>query len=515
MIYSISPVFKLGEEVLTKYSLSSACFAIALTMVSFTVAMPTDVAAGSIHDPILIKGNQSFTAANGVVGGSGTSEDPYVVEGWQIYPTATTGPAIHIIGTTAHFVIRDVLIQGSSMWPDGPIGVYLEHSDNFEIDSVYVSNCSIGIVAYKARDSVVEGCLVHDNGMGIRLTYSRNVTVVGNTVYSGIFDGICVATSEDCVVTGNQMTNTRGGLLVQYSLHISVIGNTLVRDAIRISGGSLPQVVSHTISADNTVNGLPVYYYAGAQGLRLEGIQAGEIILAGCFDIRLADLRLTGSSVGAEIVKSRFVSLDSCVFESNLNGMWIIDSAHINIRNCQFIGNENGMRLFSSTVVTISQSQFTGSIGYGISMFMSDVVVIRDSTFSSDFVALNILECSRVLLSGNVFTANSRGASVDSCSWIHICENEFSYTTYYGWGYGLSIWDCRMVLVTRNNFVENDVNAWANDAGDVSWDDGASIGNYWDDYNGSDGNGDLIGDTPYIIDADDQDDFPHIVPFPI
>jgi nitrous oxidase accessory protein NosD len=41
------------------------------------------------------------------------------------------------------------------------------------------------------------------------------------------------------------------------------------------------------------------------------------------------------------------------------------------------------------------------------------------------------------------------------------------------------------------------------------WDDGyPSGGNYWSDYTGADGNKDGIGDTPYIIDANNQDNYP-------
>jgi parallel beta-helix repeat protein len=39
------------------------------------------------------------------------------------------------------------------------------------------------------------------------------------------------------------------------------------------------------------------------------------------------------------------------------------------------------------------------------------------------------------------------------------------------------------------------------------WDDGA-IGNYWSDYLGTDANYDGIGDTPYVIDANNADHYP-------
>jgi nitrous oxidase accessory protein NosD len=46
------------------------------------------------------------------------------------------------------------------------------------------------------------------------------------------------------------------------------------------------------------------------------------------------------------------------------------------------------------------------------------------------------------------------------------------------------------------------------------WDNGKE-GNYWDDYNGTDSNRNGIGDTPYIINSDNIDNYPLMRPFDI
>jgi nitrous oxidase accessory protein NosD len=47
-----------------------------------------------------------------------------------------------------------------------------------------------------------------------------------------------------------------------------------------------------------------------------------------------------------------------------------------------------------------------------------------------------------------------------------------------------------------------------------SWDDGyPSGGNYWSDYNGTDANHDGIGDTSHVLDANNTDHYPLMIPY--
>ncbi len=77
------------------------------------------------------------------------------------------------------------------------------------------------------------------------------------------------------------------------------------------------------------------------------------------------------------------------------------------------------------------------------------------------------------------------------------------------------------IVLAHNSFIDNDIQFsgcfcedYNTEENMHTWDDGQK-GNYWSDYNGTDANGDGIGDTPYVIDILNQDRYPLIEVFAV
>jgi nitrous oxidase accessory protein len=86
-------------------------------------------------------------------------------------------------------------------------------------------------------------------------------------------------------------------------------------------------------------------------------------------------------------------------------------------------------------------------------------------------------------------------------------------------GCGTTIYGSNRNIISNNNYVNNTVQFSANEDYYLTWGGNRSINtineNYWSDYNGTDANGDGIGDTPYIIDANNLDHYPLMKPVAI
>ena len=84
------------------------------------------------HEPILIDGNNNYTLTNGVISGSGTIFDPYLIMGWSINDSNNNG--ITINNTDLYFIIRDCKIMNCKS------GIYFNNVKNGIIEFNNIKN---------------------------------------------------------------------------------------------------------------------------------------------------------------------------------------------------------------------------------------------------------------------------------------------------------------------------------------------------------------------------------------
>ena len=153
------------------------------------------------HSPIEVYGDTGFTAENGVVAGTGTSDDPYLIVGWSIDATGVPF-GIHVEGTTKAFTIEACRVFGASSTAINLIdvkracvidcqmessfyGLALEKAQHARISTnTFSENEYAALFLLNTADSDIRGNLFHSGGTGI-LFYE---TAMNNRVYNNIFD---------------------------------------------------------------------------------------------------------------------------------------------------------------------------------------------------------------------------------------------------------------------------------------------------------------------------------------
>jgi len=93
---------------------------------------------GTPREIIHIEGNDALNASNGVTSGSGTAQDPYFIEGWDINGTGNNS-CIYIVNTTDHFIIKDCILFSTNK------AIYIENASNAEVENCDISDCNRGV----------------------------------------------------------------------------------------------------------------------------------------------------------------------------------------------------------------------------------------------------------------------------------------------------------------------------------------------------------------------------------
>jgi len=148
--------------------------------------------------------------------------------------------------------------------------------------------------------------------------------------------------------------------------------------------------------------------------------------------------------------------------------------------------------IVNKTVSIIGEDSDTtiihGVESYSVVLVNAGNVTIKGFTVQYGWVGI-VIQSSNNSISGNTITNNTCGIELISSSNNRIYHNNF-------------INNRNQAFVSPDSFN----NVWDNSY--------PSGGNYWMDYTGLDANGDGIGDSPYVIDANNQDNYPLMTPYP-
>ena len=217
--------------------------AISLLSVSPSSAAPDGLTP---RDPIYIYGNVNFTPANGVNGGgSGTENDPYIIENWDI--SAENAHGIEIRNTDAHFVIRNCVVEnGRGVYYNGIYlynvingrvencisennyhGIYLHYSDNNTLINNICSKNYHGIYLHYSDNNTLDNNTCENNGWaGILLLNSPNNTLDNNTCKNNFAAGFFLWNSDNNTLHKNICENDYRGIWLDNSVHNALTNNT-------------------------------------------------------------------------------------------------------------------------------------------------------------------------------------------------------------------------------------------------------------------------------------------------
>ena len=239
-----------------------------------------------------------------------------------------------------------------------------------------------------------------------------------------------------------------------------------------------------------------------------------------------------GSGKGIELSSRSKVTIKNMEIKGFGLGIWLQDSSHNNISGNN-IGSGTGVWLENSPNNIILGNNVTGSIicgirvspnntvsGNNIDSCQISIIVYENTTISRNTIVngkfgVQLSFCSNSILLGNNIANNWEGIGL-LCS----ANNTISGNNLINNHRGIHVFRSSNNKLFHNSFTDNTQQVYFSTHGYANvWDDGyPSGGNYWSDYNvrypdAQELDDSSIWDTPYVIDENNQDNYPLIEPW--
>ena len=314
-----------------------------------------------------------------------------------------------------------------------------------------------GVVVQNITLNSVDGAGV--SGRGVHLLNVRNCVVSNcNSVNSGIgvwLYGSSENTIEDNYIVGENTNHFNYGIKLQYSHLNSILWNN-VTDYVNGFG-----IVLDSSTGNNLTGNLILNNY---HGIWLNSANNNN---------------LTDNNVS--LTRNIFVGISEQMMLGSF-GMRLFSSVNNTIKNNDVLGVPKGVQIVASSYFNLVENNTVtnSTLGFELANNSSHNLILGNKISNSEYG----LELKYVL--NNTITANNITDNLVGANFEYSSDN----------------------LVYHNNFIGNTIQIYDNNTSSENTWDNSSEGNYWSNYNGTDNNGDGIGDTPYVIDENNQDNYP-------
>lgn len=489
----------------------------------------------AVHTPIYIDGNSNFTYANGVVGGSGTPTDPYVIQNWEISCSEAHG--IWVANTSLYFVIRNVTIWAENL--SSFYGVYLTNLTNARIENVTVKNTMTGFAIFGVSNVVITSISASDCNFGLNF-FGVSQIDLKNSNFKNNTNAACVlAQSENLQISNLEILNSGVRLIgvnnsqvsgcnfetdEGYALSledccaVTIQNNVFYNCSLLLIGEENWAYNTHTITG-NTVNGKGVLYVKNQTGQTISGTY-GEIILASTTDSTISNTTMCSGDVLIEVANCQRINLNSislrsaengiyCIGSTNIhlieisasdvdNGVIMLDSTSLSVENSRFTNASTGISFVSTTAATVSNSIFENST-YGIIGHQSTNIGLNSLTLKSNTQAVSFMATENSQIRDSKFIRNDISIKFVNSRTTTISRNLFIGTTHYAITLDASSTNN---TIAENAFLLNHygMTQCSDNGVKNNWYIGTR-GNFWDDWTSLDANNDTIVDFPYPIDG--------------
>jgi parallel beta-helix repeat protein len=262
------------------------------------------------------------------------------------------------------------------------------------------------------------------------------------------------------------------------------------------------------------------------------------IYLSTCANVTISENNINNNVQGIILPDSENIIVSQNEIINNPQGIVLPTSSTVNITILEnnIVGGSTAYAygisgLSSCNRISILRNNITANAG-GISFYSCYNNTISQNNMSNNDCAVHLsLGSTNITVSYNFIANNSEGVEITYSNnnrvFRNIVDENKIYGIFVGWSstdntiynnnitrnesYGIFLNASTMNSFIHNNFINNGHQVTTYNNVLDFWDNGFD-GNYWSDYNGTDSNQDGIGDTPYIIDANNTDHYPLMAP---